>query len=274
MKTPMKTSTIRSITAFTSAASAAMLLAAAASAHHEGDMLLQISGDRIATYEAAEGGPVPRRVFAGVLGEFGIPGVGDEPGFDNEPGTFVPGTVISFTINAALKVWDGTAFATTAADPLGGVRVKLSFDQLSTTSGAGPVDGFGLFVAPNGEWHTHYIFELLPAEGFAEADPGAYLLELVLHTTQQGVASSRPFWIVMNHELDEQSFDEIFELAEASLGCRTDLNGNGSVDGADLAILLGSWGSAGEPGPADLDENGAVNGADLAILLGSWGACD
>ena len=46
-----------------------------------------------------------------------------------------------------------------------------------------------------------------------------------------------------------------------------DLNGDGLVDGSDLAILLGAWGSA---GPGDLDGNGVVDGADLAMLLGVW----
>ncbi len=49
-----------------------------------------------------------------------------------------------------------------------------------------------------------------------------------------------------------------------------DLDGDGIVGAADLAILLGSWGSC-EGCPADLDGDGAVGAADLAILLGSWG---
>lgn len=46
-----------------------------------------------------------------------------------------------------------------------------------------------------------------------------------------------------------------------------DLDGDGNVDGADLAVLLGQWGSAGN---ADFDGSGAVDGADLAFLLGAW----
>ena len=46
-----------------------------------------------------------------------------------------------------------------------------------------------------------------------------------------------------------------------------DLNGDGVVNGADLAILLAAWGG---DGPADLNNDGVVNGADLAILLGAW----
>ncbi len=46
-----------------------------------------------------------------------------------------------------------------------------------------------------------------------------------------------------------------------------DLDGNGVVDAADLAILLGQWGGAGN---GDLDGNGVVDAADLAVLLGAW----
>ena len=47
-----------------------------------------------------------------------------------------------------------------------------------------------------------------------------------------------------------------------------DLNQDGSVNGADLASLLGEWGNQG--GSADIDGNGLVEGGDLALLLGRW----
>ncbi len=49
-----------------------------------------------------------------------------------------------------------------------------------------------------------------------------------------------------------------------------DLDGDGIVGAADLAILLGSWASC-KGCPADLDGDDVVGAADLAILLGSWG---
>lgn len=52
--------------------------------------------------------------------------------------------------------------------------------------------------------------------------------------------------------------------------CPADLNGDGLVGAADLAILLGAWGT---PGPGDLDGDSSVGPADLGILLGEWGAC-
>jgi len=52
--------------------------------------------------------------------------------------------------------------------------------------------------------------------------------------------------------------------------CSPDLTGDGTVDGADLALLLGQWGGRGS---ADLTEDGLVDAADLAIMLGAWGGC-
>jgi len=48
-----------------------------------------------------------------------------------------------------------------------------------------------------------------------------------------------------------------------------DLNNDGVVNGADLAIVLGSWGPC-DGCPADFDGNGTVDGADLAVVLGNW----
>lgn len=51
-------------------------------------------------------------------------------------------------------------------------------------------------------------------------------------------------------------------------GSDADINGDGIVDGIDLASLLGNWGGA---GAGDIDGNGAVGGSDLAALLAAWG---
>jgi len=52
--------------------------------------------------------------------------------------------------------------------------------------------------------------------------------------------------------------------------CTGDLNGSGTVDAADLATLLGAWGTAG----SDLNSDGTTNASDLALLLGNWGPCN
>ena len=56
-----------------------------------------------------------------------------------------------------------------------------------------------------------------------------------------------------------------------SVVCPGDLNLDGTISAADLAIMLGSWDNAG--GPADLDGNGTVGASDLTVLLSGWGAC-
>jgi len=54
--------------------------------------------------------------------------------------------------------------------------------------------------------------------------------------------------------------------------CIGDLDGNGTIDGADLGVLLGEWGESAS-GAADLNGDGAVDGVDLGALLGAWGEC-
>jgi hypothetical protein len=51
-------------------------------------------------------------------------------------------------------------------------------------------------------------------------------------------------------------------------GRTPDLDGDGLVGGADLAILLSGWGTTGS---TDLDWSGATGGSDLARLLSAWG---
>jgi len=57
--------------------------------------------------------------------------------------------------------------------------------------------------------------------------------------------------------------------------CAADLDGDGTVDGADLGVLLQAWGKCppGTPCDADLNGDGVVDGADLGILLAAWGNC-
>lgn len=55
---------------------------------------------------------------------------------------------------------------------------------------------------------------------------------------------------------------------QLGFGVAPDQNGDGLVNSADLAALLGSWNS--DSPVADVNCDGFVNSADLALLLGSW----
>ena len=53
--------------------------------------------------------------------------------------------------------------------------------------------------------------------------------------------------------------------------CTADLNLDGNVGPADLAIVLSGWGTTSPL--ADLDDDGDVDAADLLALLNAWGSC-
>ncbi len=59
-------------------------------------------------------------------------------------------------------------------------------------------------------------------------------------------------------------------LALAVSNCPADGNGDGSVDGSDLASMLSAWG---QPSAYDINNDGITDGSDLAAVLGAWGSC-
>lgn len=79
-----------------------------------------------------------------------------------------------------------------------------------------------------------------------------------------------PVGRVALYDFSTQTFDNVLFIG-IDVG---DLNGDGSVNGADLGIMLAAWGPCGTSGPciADLTCDGIVDGADLGILLGNWDA--
>ncbi len=103
---------------------------------------------------------------------------------------------------------------------------------------------------------------------------GATAGEIVLSIDGAGLPAGGWFGTIEIEVSDENIPGEHFAALAVELaisaepaGTPADLNGDGFVNGADLALLLGQWGGA---GTADLTGDGIVNGADLAILLGAW----
>ena len=94
--------------------------------------------------------------------------------------------------------------------------------------------------------------------------------EVVIRSHASGVSASEAIRAI-KWELgisDEQ--DYLWPIEVASSENPFDLSGDGRVDGTDLSVLLGSWGTS-DPN-ADIDGDGLVSGSDLAALLGSWGS--
>ena len=55
-----------------------------------------------------------------------------------------------------------------------------------------------------------------------------------------------------------------------AVACPPDFDGDGTVGGSDLGVLLSQWGG---PGSCDLNGDAYVDGLDLAVVLGAWGDC-
>ena len=102
------------------------------------------------------------------------------------------------------------------------------------------------------------------------------LMEYDLSAIADGQSDVRIRWVMGTTDSSWQysgwNLDDIQLVASAPpSGLPGDLNDDGIVDGADLTILLSSWGFC--PGCiADLNGDGEVNGADLTSLLGYWSA--
>lgn len=63
-----------------------------------------------------------------------------------------------------------------------------------------------------------------------------------------------------------------FDTMSLTFGITGDLNFDGVVNGADLGLLLGTWGGCPTDNGCvgDLNDDGTIDGADLGILLGAW----
>jgi ligand-binding sensor domain-containing protein len=175
---------------------------------------------------------------------------------------------------------------TLATDPNGGIWIGASN---------------GLIHYQDGEWVIHDMSNApLPANQVHGLDVRADGL-LAMTVADYGAPTPFPNGVVLydgttwtvysygstplpHYQLGDVAFDadgdlwvstvsegvtEIVLHTDALLG---DIDGNGVVDAADLAILLGGWGPCGRGAcPSDLDGDGDTDAADLALLLGAWG---
>lgn len=102
-----------------------------------------------------------------------------------------------------------------------------------------------------------------------------------LTTTTERLDKGQHFLIFEVGDVNDQILDSAVFIArlraedgkagtDPTDDCLGDLNDDGLVGAADLAILLGSWGDHDD---GDLTGDDSTGGADLAVLLGNWGTC-
>lgn len=86
--------------------------------------------------------------------------------------------------------------------------------------------------------------------------PGDVAVPVTVRTSDENVPGERVAELLLSIVISVSAPDQ-----------PADINGDGAVNGVDLAILLSQWGG---PGPADLDLSGMVDGIDLGFLLAQW----
>ncbi len=125
-----------------------------------------------------------------------------------------------------------------------------------------PRIGYRIGMPRDGQWKVRFNSDWNGYDsGFANT--GAFDIDASYATPWDGLAASAVFDIGPYTCL-------IFSQGDAPpVGNPADINSDGAVNGADLALLLGAWGQTG--GSADVNDNGIVDAADLAALLAQWG---
>jgi len=254
-----------------------LVCAGPVAAQHAGDIFLTVENGQLVTgaIDQDQNITTPVRVFAAEFGDSGCDPFTANPGFDAQPGTFQANTQNGWNAVEGLAVWNGGGF-----EPVDTEWLEISFISQSFSVFDGPASGFGLFVQSDGGFHRHLDFCMMGCPNGcnapADADPGIYLLTLEVYSTDSGVATSEPFWMVFNYLDSASNHDAAIAWAQDNLGtpvCAADLAGDdATVNVFDLLALLSTWGTSGAG--SDLAEpDDVVNVFDLLELLSAWGDC-
>lgn len=130
----------------------------------------------------------------------------------------------------------------------------------ATTTSATAINSQGdalAYVANGGNWVAFVGEPNLSISSLIAADQGAWMVMggSDINDARMILASARP----------GPSFS-VTKLVRLVPVVGPDLNGDGMVDGIDLAILLAGWGTP----SGDLDGDAIVTGSDLAMVLAAW----
>lgn len=248
-----------------------------ARAQHLIDLAIGQSQGRIATgvFQVQGENVVPllsQRVFIAEFGTF--PNFTSSPGLDSLVGAFQGGSQIGFDIRKALRKWDGSSFPQGAEGipperlqiklgPAANTRVTPASDELVT--------GFSLAVSNSGntvgEFHHHPGFTLLDP-----ASDGLYVVELQLWSTQSGLGTSEPYWMVFSQNAGEEELRAAASWVRDNLwqpACSADLNNDGMVDDADFVpfVVAYNYLLCDPPGcPTDFNGDWMTDDADFSIF--------
>ncbi|MBN8643934.1 MAG: hypothetical protein J0L61_01665 [Planctomycetes bacterium] len=256
----------------TAAVACCVVGAGHAGAQHIGDILVEPVNNVITTsgIVAGPGGPEfvsGLRVFMATFGEF--PNFTDDPGFDTTGGVGFPnGVIFAFDLLDSLRVWNGVDF-----DALPPETVRVSKGSTSVTTPLTPnqvAAGFAFGQVGSGFLHEHLRYFLNVPQG-----AGVYAMQVRLRVTNATYQPSPPFWIVFNQNSTAGSHAAAAAYLQnlVAPACPGDLSGDGVVNTADLAALLGSFGeSVLRYSNGDFNGDTVVSTPDLAAFLGRFGS--
>ncbi len=257
------------------AACAAIVCGAGGASAQHSDIVLVVQGGRLATvddttFESA-------RVYEGELGELGIPGFTDDPGYASE--SLAPDSLVGYDVADDLLFWDGSAFVAPPEDER--MEIRLGSTVLTTVNGTSGFQSGAWFAQAGGggDLHTHLSFyakhpTFNPGNPFVNPiSDGAYVL--LLQQTSDVHDASETYAILFNQNLPTQDFEQAVAAAQDLFapGCPGDLDGDGAVGLSDLSALLTNFGvmSGATFEDGDLNGDGAVSLADLSELLTYFG---
>lgn len=154
-----------------------------------------------------------------------------------------------------------TVSPSNSAAVLASTAGTILFNPVSVVQGAGGPFGTDLYLGDLGN------FISLPNTAFyLRRDRTGTLTTFITGLDADGYRATRAELRPDGLVLAVNSTTTVYLVREAPLA---DLDGNGTVDGADLGLLLAEWGAVESIG--DLNCDGVVDGADLGSLLAQWG---
>jgi formylglycine-generating enzyme required for sulfatase activity len=131
-------------------------------------------------------------------------------------------------------------------------------------------DGQQDFLHVTACWSIFGDVHEVDVNGCGPADWNLSLIEWSADCNNDGIVD---YGQILNGQLLDTNGDGVPDVCEVD-PCPADVNGNGVVNGVDLAAVLCAWETDGESeGGADVNGDGTVNGQDLAFVLSAWGPC-
>ena len=169
------------------------------------------------------------------------------------------------TIDASDSGWEVPLTCSKTNGP--GLGTDVWFTYTATCTGFATISTCG-----NSDFDDRFVV-YAEASGCANSDSSVYACS----DDTCGTSSSVEFLAIEGQQFQirigsvdgsEGSGEIVVSCAPIGGGCPEDLNGDNSVDGADLGLLLSAWGTA----DGDLNDDGLTNGADLGLMLAAFGS--